>query len=192
MKIAQFTKNELELFRQECNFTDLEMSCFNLKAKNKTNYQLAMELNICDSTVSTTMKSVRAKITAVLEQRATEKPKGYKKPKDSFENLHPMVQFLADFLNKILESSPLIPESHTTKEWAELPDKVSVKDKLYVWMDYRTDDDSPSVPRLKYGDGVTMVSQLPFCTASITDNDVRLWDLQMQITENTQKLKKTQ
>lgn len=192
MKISNFTESELSLFRKECNFTDTERQCFDLKAKGKTNIELAMKLNICDSTVSTTMKSVRTKITSVLEQRATEKPKGYKKPKDSFENLHPMVQFLADFLNKILESSPLVPESHTTKEWAEMPDKVSVKDKLYVWIDYRTDDDSPSVPRLKYGDGVTMVSQLPFCTASITDNDVRLWDLQMQITENTQKLKKTQ
>lgn len=192
MKISSFTKKEIDYLLSECNFTELEESCFKLKAKDKSNVQLALELNVCESTVSSTMKSVRAKITSVLEQRATEKPKGYKKPKDSFENLHPMVQFLADFLNKILESSPLVPESHTTKEWAEMPDKVSVKDKLYVWIDYRTDDDSPSVPRLKYGDGVTMVSQLPFCTASITDNDVRLWDLQMQITENTQKLKKTQ
>ena len=186
MKISSFTKKEIDYLLSECNFTELEESCFKLKAKDKSNVQLALELNVCESTVSSTMKSVRAKITSVLEQRATEKPKG------CFENLHPMVQFLADFLNKILESSPLVPESHTTKEWAEMPDKVSVKDKLYVWIDYRTDDDSPSVPRLKYGDGVTMVSQLPFCTASITDNDVRLWDLQMQITENTQKLKKTQ
>ena len=68
MKISQFTVKELNDIRQAANFTDLEMACFNLKAKNKTNYQLAMELNICDSTVSTTMKSVRAKITSVLEQ----------------------------------------------------------------------------------------------------------------------------
>ena len=186
MKIAQFTKNELELFRRECNFTDLEMSCFNLKAKNKTNYQLAMELNICDSTVSTTMKSVRAKITAVLEQRASDKAKTVKKHKDNAETLNPLVMYLADFLNKILENSPLVPESHTIKEWAEIPDRVSVKDKLYVVMDYRTDDNSPSVPRLKYGDGVTMISKLPFCTAAITDNDVRLWDLQMQISQKNQ------
>jgi hypothetical protein len=67
-----------------------------------------------------------------------------------------------------------------------MPDKVSVKDKLYVVMDYRTDDNSPSVPRLKYGDGVTMVSKLPFCTAAITDNDVKLWDLQAQISQKNQ------
>ena len=186
MKISQFTVKELDEIRQAANFTDLEMSCFNLKAKNKTNYQLAMELNICDSTVSTTMKSVRAKITAVLEQRASDKVKTAKKHKDNLETLNPLVMYLADFLNKILENSPLVPESHTIKEWAEIPDRVSVKDKLYVVMDYRTDDNSPSVPRLKYGDGETMISKLPFCTAAITDNDVRLWDLQMQICQKRQ------
>lgn len=190
MKISEFTRPELDLFRKDCNFTPLEAECFELKAKNCTNVELAMKLNICDSTVSTTMKSVRAKITSVLEQRA-EKQKGHKKPKENFESFHPMVQFLAEFLNKILESSPLIPESHTTKEWAELPDRVSIKDKWYVVSDYRTDD-KMNVPRFKYGDGITMVSQLPFCTAAITDNDVRLWDLQMQVSQNTQKLKKNQ
>ena len=182
MKIAQFTKNELELFRRECNFTDLEMSCFNLKAKNKTNYQLAMELNICDSTVSTTMKSVRAKITAVLEQGAIETPKNDK----VYDNLNPTLSYLLQFVTKFLENTPLIPESHSIKEWAEMPDRVSIKDKFYVVSDYRTDDNSPSVPRFKYGDGVTMISKLPFCTAAITDNDVRLWDLQMQISQKNQ------
>lgn len=182
MKIAQFTKNELELFKRECNFTDLEMSCFNLKAKNKTNYQLAMELNICDSAVSTTMKSVRAKITSVLEQKAKEKHRNDK----IADNLHPTLEYLLQFITKFLENTPLIPESHTTKEWAELPDKVSIKDKLYVVTDFRTDDNSPSVPRMKYGDCITMVSELPFCTAAITDNDVKLWDLQAQITQKLQ------
>lgn len=174
MKISQFTRKELEDIRREANFTDLEMSCFNLKAKGLTNYQLSMELNICDSTVSSTMKSVRAKITSVLEQKAKEKPKAVK----AVEN--PTLAYLLDFLMKILENTPLIPESHTTKEWAELPDRVSVKDKLYVVTDYRTDDNSPSVPRLKYGDGVTLISKLPFCTAAITDNDVLWWDLKAQ------------
>ena len=176
MKISTFTKPELDTFRKECNFTDLEMECFNLKAKGKTNVELSMKLNICDSTVSSTMKSVRAKITSVLEQRAANKTKDQKKPKDSFDNLHPMVMYLADFLNKILEASPLVPESHTTKEWAEMPDKISVKDKWYVVTDYRTDNDI-SVPRFKFGDGVTPVSKLPFVTAAITDNDVLWWDL---------------
>lgn len=71
----------------------------------------------------------------------------------------------------------MFPESHTTEEWAELPDRISVKDKWYVVVDYRTDDDKPSVPRFKFGDGVTPISKLPFCTAAITDNDVLWWDL---------------
>ena len=179
MKICSFTKKELDTFRKECNFTELELACFELKAKGLTNYQLAMELNICDSTVSMTMKSVRAKITSVLEQRATEKPN------KAVDNFHPTMTYLLDFLIKLLENTPLIPESHTIKEWAEMPDKVSIKDKWYVVSDYRTDD-KVSVPRFKYGDGVTMISKLPFVTAAIIDNDVRLWDLQMQISQNKQ------
>ena len=47
---------------------------------------------------------------------------------------------------------PLIPESHTTKEWGEKPDRVSVKNKWYVVSDFRTDD-VIDVPRFKFGDG---------------------------------------
>ena len=76
---------------------------------------------------------------------------------------------------KVCDKCPLFPESHTTKEWMELPDKVSVKNKWYVVSDYRTDDEL-DIPRFKFGDGVTMISKLPFVTAAITDNDVRMWD----------------
>jgi len=185
MKICSFTQKELETFRQECNFTELELACFNLKAKDKTNIQLAMELNISDSTVSTTMKSVRAKITAVSEQKSAEKARDRADNKPNMA-LHPAIAYLTDFLMKVLENTPLIPESHTAREWLELPDKVSIKDKLYVTIDFRTDDNAPSVPRFKYGDGVTMISELPFCTAAITDNDVKLWDLQAQISQKLQ------
>ena len=171
MKICSFTKKELDTFRRECNFTDLELACFNLKAKDKTNVQLAMELNVCDSTISTTMKSVRSKITAVLEQRAEHT----KKEAPAYDPLN----YLVDFLTKLLANSPLLPESHTTKEWAELPDRVSIKDKWYVVLDYRTDD-TTNIPRFKYGDGVTLISKLPFVTAAITDNDVLWWDLKAQ------------
>lgn len=182
MKICDFTKPELDRFREECNFTDLELACFELKAKGQTNYQIAMELNVCDSSVSVAMKSVRTKITSVLEQKAKEKPKIDK----ITDNLHPTLTYLLDFITKLLENTPLLPESHTMKEWGELPDKVSIKDKLYVVMDWRNDDDAPGVPRMKYGDGISMISELPFCTAAITDNDVKLWDLQMQISQKKQ------
>ena len=175
MKISQFTKHEIDEILADANFTDLERDCFLLKSKGKTNIELSMTLNICDSTVSSTMKSVRAKVTSVLEEKASKD----EKPKDNTCVANPIVQYLAELLNKVLENSPLIPESHTTKEWAELPDKVSIKDKWYVVSDYRTDEEV-SVPRFKYGDGVTMISKLPFCTAAITDNDVLWWDLKAQ------------
>jgi hypothetical protein len=174
MKICDFTKPELDKFRKECNFTEIERQCFDLKAKGLTNYQLAMELNISDSTVSSTMKSIRAKITAVSEEKTK------KQEAPAPEAFNPMLSLLMDFIKKLLADSPFLPESHTTKEWLELPDRISVKDKLYVVTDYRTDDNSPSVPRLKYGDGVTLISKLPFCTAAITDNDVLWWDLKAQ------------
>lgn len=75
----------------------------------------------------------------------------------------------------ICENCPLIPEGHTTKEWAEMPDRVSVKNKWYAVTDYRTDNDV-NIPRFKFGDGVTLISKLPFVTAAITDNDVEYWD----------------
>ena len=66
MRICDFTKPELDTFRRECNFTDAERKCFELKAKDCTNIQLAMQLNISESTVSVIMRRVRTKITKVL------------------------------------------------------------------------------------------------------------------------------
>lgn len=66
MKICDFTKPELDKFRKECNFTDMERECFELKAKDCTNIELAMKLNVSESTVSVTMRRVRTKITRVL------------------------------------------------------------------------------------------------------------------------------
>ena len=67
MKISTFTKPELDKFRRECNFTEQERQCFDLKAKDYTNTQLSMQLNISSSTVSVTMKRVRTKIYKVLD-----------------------------------------------------------------------------------------------------------------------------
>lgn len=66
MKICDFTKPELDRFRKDCNFTDIERQCFDLKARDKTNTQLAMELNVSESTISVVMRRVRTKITKVL------------------------------------------------------------------------------------------------------------------------------
>ena len=66
MKICDFTKPELDKFRSDCNFTDLERKCFDLKAKDLSNIQLAMQLNVSESTITVTMRRVRTKITKVL------------------------------------------------------------------------------------------------------------------------------
>ncbi|MBQ2499948.1 MAG: hypothetical protein II522_00565 [Clostridia bacterium] len=66
MKICDFTKPELDKFRDECNFTEIESKCFELKAKDCSNVELAMKLNVSESTVSVTMRRVRTKITRVL------------------------------------------------------------------------------------------------------------------------------
>jgi len=66
MKICDFTLPELTLFREQCNFTDLERKCFDLKAKDYSNIQLAMQLNVSESTITVTMRRVRTKILKVL------------------------------------------------------------------------------------------------------------------------------
>ena len=67
MKICDYTKKELDKFRAECNFTEIESLCFEGKAKDRTNIDLAMALNVSESTISVTMRRVRTKITKVLD-----------------------------------------------------------------------------------------------------------------------------
>ena len=62
MKICDFTKPELDKFREQCNFTDEELQCFELKARNKTNTELSLTLNMSESKVSAIMKKIRTKI----------------------------------------------------------------------------------------------------------------------------------
>ena len=156
MRIADFTVIELDRLKSQCNFTDSERKCFELKAKDCTNTQIALDLNVSESTVAVIMRRVRMKITKEIERSKTAKLE-YKPP---------------------CESCPCFPEVHTVKEWAELDDKISVLYKWYVYSDYRTDN-YINVPRFKFGDGKTPVSELPFVTAAITDNDVELWDEQI-------------
>lgn len=156
MRICDFTVTELDRFRSRCNFTESESLCFEMKAKDCTNTQIAMELNVSESTVAVTMKRVRMKIMKEIDKAKTTKAE----------------------IKIPCESCPCYPEVHTMKEWAELPDKVSTLYKWYVYSDYRTDN-YVNVPRFKFGDGQTLISELPFVTAAITDNDVELWDEQI-------------
>ena len=66
MRISEFVKPELDTFREQCNFTDIERKCFEMKAKDCTNIQIALELNVSESTVAVIMRRVRVKITKIL------------------------------------------------------------------------------------------------------------------------------
>ena len=66
MKIRDFTVPELDRFRELCNFTEDELAYFNLRAKDKTNVQIAMEMNISEPQVSKLAKRVKSKILRVI------------------------------------------------------------------------------------------------------------------------------
>lgn len=66
MKICDFVEWELQKFRDECNFTEDELRYFNLRAKNKSNTQIALEMHISESTVSILARKVKKKIIKVL------------------------------------------------------------------------------------------------------------------------------
>ena len=66
MKIYDFVEWELQKFRDECNFTDDELEYFNLKAKNKSNVQIALSMNVSEPQVSKLAKRVKTKILKVI------------------------------------------------------------------------------------------------------------------------------
>lgn len=66
MQIYDFTVPELDKLRELCNFSDDEMTYFNLRAKHKSNTYIAQEMNISESTVSVLARKVKKKIVRVL------------------------------------------------------------------------------------------------------------------------------
>ena len=66
MKICDFTVPELDRFRELCNFTDAELEYFNLRARDKTNTQIAMEMSVSEAQVSKLAKKVKSKILRVI------------------------------------------------------------------------------------------------------------------------------
>ena len=65
MKIRDYTKPELEYFREQCNFTDEEMIYFNLKAKDCSMIDISLKMNVSTSQVSKLAKRVSSKISRV-------------------------------------------------------------------------------------------------------------------------------
>ena len=66
MQIYNFVEFELDKFRKECNFSDEEMTYFNLRAKNKSNTQIALEMHISEAKVSKLARRVKDKILKVI------------------------------------------------------------------------------------------------------------------------------
>ena len=162
MKISNFTQSELDRLRERCNFTDIEGKCFELKAKGCTDVQLSVRLNMSESNVAVTMRRVRAKITTVLEEEAKE------------PDIPQMTDGCGNCPARVY---------HTMEEWARIPDNVSTKGTEYIYADYRTEN-GVNIPRIKYGDGITHISKLPFATMSITDKDMEYWDNKPDIETN--------
>ena len=66
IQIRDFTVPELDKFRELCNFTPYERLYFELKARDKSNIEIAFEMNISTAQVSKLAKRVRTKIVKVL------------------------------------------------------------------------------------------------------------------------------
>lgn len=66
MKIRDFTVPELDRFRLLCNFTEAELEYFNLRAKDKSNVEIAFALNVSEAQVSKLAKRVKSKIKRIL------------------------------------------------------------------------------------------------------------------------------
>lgn len=66
IKIPDFVEWELDYFRKSCNFSDEELAYFNLRARGKSNVQIALEMNVSEPKVSILAKRVKNKIIKVL------------------------------------------------------------------------------------------------------------------------------
>lgn len=66
IQIRDFTVPELNKFRELCNFTGDELIYFELKAKDKSNVEISLEMNISTAQVSKIAKRVRSKIIRII------------------------------------------------------------------------------------------------------------------------------
>ena len=162
MKITEFTLDELNMFRTQCSFTDEERTCFEMKIKDATDIELAFALNCSDSKVAFVKRKMRAKMDEVLRQNVR---------KANYPQQFPSC---CNCQQRVL---------HTMAEWAKLPDFISVKGQEYVYTDYRTEG-KINYPRSKMGDGEHYVSELPFYTSCLTEEDIDRWDNKPDTTSN--------
>lgn len=66
MKLRDYTIPELNVFRELCNFTESEREVFELRAKDKSNVEIAMTMNVSEAQISKLSKRVYTKIEKIL------------------------------------------------------------------------------------------------------------------------------
>ena len=66
MQIYDFTVPELNRLRELCNFSDAELEYFNLRAKHKSNIEIALTMHVSEGQVSKLARKVKDKIKRVL------------------------------------------------------------------------------------------------------------------------------
>ena len=66
MKICDFTRKELDFFREQANFTPDELAFFNLRAKDMSLIAVSMNMNISESKADVLSRKVKRKILKVL------------------------------------------------------------------------------------------------------------------------------
>lgn len=66
IQIYNFTVPELDKFRELCNFTPDELIYFNLRAKYKSNVEIALTMHVSEAKVSKLARRVKDKIIRVV------------------------------------------------------------------------------------------------------------------------------
>ena len=66
MQVYDFVEWELQYFRDNCNFLDDEREYFELRAKGKSNVEIALTMNVSESKVSKLARKVKSKILRVI------------------------------------------------------------------------------------------------------------------------------
>lgn len=62
----EFTEPECDRFREKCNFTPDEMAIFNLRVKDHSRVEIAMALQMSESSVDRRIRNIKRKIHKVL------------------------------------------------------------------------------------------------------------------------------
>lgn len=69
MTIYNLTVPELNRCRELANFTDDELECFNMKAKNYSIIKISMEMGVSEATVSRLVRQIKIKILKLDERK---------------------------------------------------------------------------------------------------------------------------